>query len=91
MKSENRRFFPALAGLRAIAAGMIFFYHWFFSEAASLPLILRAPFDVGYVAVPILFALSGFLLTARYYRAFEQQRIAYGSYLVKRFVRIYPL
>ena len=91
MKSENRFFIPALTGLRAIAAGMIFFYHWFFNEAAFLPLILRAPFDVGYVAGPIFFALSGFLLTTRYYRSFEQQRITYGSYLVKRFVRLYPL
>jgi peptidoglycan/LPS O-acetylase OafA/YrhL len=91
MTSKNRSFVPALAGLRAIAASMIFFYHWFFNEAASLPLILRAPFDVGYVAVPIFFALSGFLLTTRYYRSFAQQRVTYGSYLVKRFVRIYPL
>jgi peptidoglycan/LPS O-acetylase OafA/YrhL len=91
MQSTHRFFVPALTGLRAIAAGMIFFYHWFFDEAASLPLILRAPFDVGYVAVPIFFALSGFLLTTRYYRSFEQQRTTYGSYLAKRFIRIYPL
>ena len=82
---------PALTGLRAIAAGMIFFYHWFFEEAKSLPLFLRAPFDVGYVAVPIFFALSGFLLTTRYHKAFAQKRITFGTYLTKRFARIYPL
>jgi len=69
---------------------MIFFYHWFFEEAKSLPLVLRAPFDVGYMAVPIFFALSGFLLTARHYKAFEQRRITFGTYLIRRFVRIYP-
>jgi peptidoglycan/LPS O-acetylase OafA/YrhL len=91
MKPRNSSFVPALTGLRAIAAGMIFFYHWFFNKAKSLPLILRAPFDVGYVAVSIFFALSGFLLTTRYYQAFEQQQITYGSYLAKRFIRIYPV
>jgi peptidoglycan/LPS O-acetylase OafA/YrhL len=82
---------PALTGLRAIAAGMIFFYHWFFQEAKSLPLALRAPFDVGYVAVPIFFALSGFLLTTRYHAALEQKHITFGAYLTRRLIRIYPL
>ncbi|MBN1315380.1 MAG: hypothetical protein JXA42_07930, partial [Anaerolineales bacterium] len=49
-------FVPALTGIRTIAAGMIFFYHWFFNEATSLPLLIRAPFNVGYVAVPIFFS-----------------------------------
>jgi peptidoglycan/LPS O-acetylase OafA/YrhL len=91
MRSRSSTIIPALTGLRATAAGMVFFYHWFFDKAASLPLILRAPFDVGYVAVPIFFALSGFLLTTRYHASFEQQRTTFRSYLVKRFVRIYPL
>jgi peptidoglycan/LPS O-acetylase OafA/YrhL len=90
-RSRNNAIIPALTGMRAIAAGMIFFYHWFFQEAKSLPLVLRAPFDVGYVAVPIFFALSGFLLTTRYYEAFERKRITFGAYLAKRLIRIYPL
>lgn len=90
-RSHSSAIVPALTGLRAIAAGMIFFYHWFFEEAKSLPLVLRAPFDVGYVAVPIFFALSGFLLTTRYHETFEQKRITFGAYLARRLIRIYPL
>jgi peptidoglycan/LPS O-acetylase OafA/YrhL len=87
----NRSMIPALTGLRAIAAAMIFFYHWFFEEAESLPLVLRAPFDVGYVAVPMFFALSGFVITTRYHAAFDQRRITFGTYLLRRFTRIYPI
>ncbi len=82
---------PSLTGIRAIAASLVFFYHWFFSYAASLPLIVRAPSEVGYVGVPIFFALSGFLITIRYHEDLHQRRISYGTYLTKRFIRIYPL
>jgi peptidoglycan/LPS O-acetylase OafA/YrhL len=70
---------------------MIFFYHWFFTEAESLPLLVRAPFDVGYVGVPIFFALSGFLITVHYYERFEKRRITFGKYLTRRLIRLYPL
>ena len=70
---------PPLTGIRAVAASLVFFYHWFFSYAASLPLIIRAPFEVGYVGVPIFFALSGFLITIRYYEDLRQRRIPYRT------------
>jgi peptidoglycan/LPS O-acetylase OafA/YrhL len=70
---------------------MIFFYHWFFHYVESLPLLIRAPFEVGYVSVSIFFALSGFLITYRYYRAFQWHEITFGRYLTSRLVRIYPL
>ncbi len=88
---DSKRYLPPLTGIRAIAAGLVFFYHWFFSYAAALPLLVRAPFEVGYVGVPIFFALSGFLLTVRYHGDFQHQRITFGAYLKKRFIRIYPL
>lgn len=91
MIPNRRAIIPALTGLRAVAAGMIFFYHWFFTHAASLPLAARAPFDVGYVGVAIFFALSGFLLTVRYLDDLEQRRTSYGGFLLKRFTRTYPL
>jgi len=73
---EKRHVIPGLTGMRAIAATMIFFYHWFFDNARILPLIFRAPFDVGYVAVPMFFALSGFLITERYYEDFIHRRVS---------------
>lgn len=82
---------PALTGLRAVAASLVFFYHWFFQYVDELPMWLGAPFKVGYVGVPIFFALSGFLITLRYLDQFGQEAIGYGRYLYKRFIRIYPL
>ncbi len=82
---------PALTGLRAVAAGMVFFYHWFFQYVDELPLLIGAPFKAGYVGVPIFFALSGFLITMRYLDDFGQKKITYGRYLYKRFMRIFPL
>ncbi|MCB0037513.1 MAG: acyltransferase, partial [Anaerolineales bacterium] len=81
----------ALTGLRTIAAGLVFFYHWFFTHAASLPFVVRAPFDVGYSGVPIFFALSGFLITLRYEADFRHGRVTYRSYIFKRIIRIFPL
>lgn len=91
VQPTKRHVIPALTGIRAVAAGMVFFYHWFFSYVETLPRLIRAPFEVGYVGVPIFFALSGFLITIRYYEALKQERIGYGRYLSKRFIRIYPL
>ena len=82
---------PALTGLRAVAASLVFFYHWFFQYVDELPKWLGAPFKVGYVGVPIFFALSGFLITLRYLDDFGEGKIGYGRYLYKRFIRIYPL
>ncbi|MCP4536955.1 MAG: acyltransferase [Chloroflexi bacterium] len=90
-KVQAKYHLSSLTGIRAVAASLVFFYHWFFSYAASLPLIIRAPFEVGYVGVPIFFALSGFLITIRYRDDLRQRQISYRTYLTKRFIRIYPL
>jgi len=82
---------PEITGLRALLACQIFLYHWFFDHASSFPLPLRAPFDVGYVGVTGFFLLSGFLLTIRYYPAAERRDLKHGQFVIKRFVRIYPL
>ncbi len=85
----------SLTGLRAIAAGMVFFYHWLFDTPQSWSLVPRAIVAHGYLGVAIFFALSGFLITVRYRDALRnasgERRISYGNYLLKRFVRIYPL
>src|SRR5215831_10676263 len=90
MAASEQRIAP-LTGLRAIAAALVFFYHWFFTHAAAWPLWARAPFDVGYVGVPIFFALSGFLIAVRYTDALAEGRISFGRYCLNRFARIYPL
>jgi peptidoglycan/LPS O-acetylase OafA/YrhL len=88
---QQNRIIPSLTGLRAIAAGVVFFYHWFFHYLEESPLLLSAPFRVGYVGVPIFFALSGFLITLRYYDDFIDKRTTYWAYMAKRIIRIFPL
>jgi len=80
--------FPALTGIRAVAAFMVFFHH--------LPLNLEPGFLIGlqlsfYTGVTLFFVLSGFLITHRYYGKIELSRKYAWNYLVNRFSRIYPL
>ncbi|MCL4504900.1 MAG: acyltransferase [Chloroflexi bacterium] len=82
---------PALTGMRAIAAAMVFFYHWLFNIPDQWAIIPRAIVREGYLGVTIFFALSGFLITVRYYDDLRERSISYGMYLFKRFARIYPL
>ncbi len=80
--------FPALTGIRAIAAYMVFIHH-------------RNPFDVSvfgqsihdffgefHVGVTLFFVLSGLLICNRYY---DDNYFNFKSYLLKRFARIYPV
>jgi len=90
MTASDKTIAP-LSGLRVIAAGLVFFYHWFFTHASSWPIVARAPFDVGYVGVPIFFALSGFLISLRYTPKLADRRVTYWQYWLNRFARIYPL
>lgn len=82
---------PALTGLRAVAAGMVFFFHWLFDTPNAWPVIPRAFVAQGALGVAIFFALSGFLITVRYRAPLEEKRVSYRTYLTKRFVRIYPV
>ncbi len=45
----------------------------------------------GQAGVTIFFALSGFLITVRYFDDLGAKRIGFGRYWLKRFARIYPV
>jgi peptidoglycan/LPS O-acetylase OafA/YrhL len=79
--------FPALTGIRAVAAFMVFFHH--------LPLLLH-PLMGGlqlsfFSAITWFFVLSGFLITYRYYGRIEFSASYAWNYFVNRFARIYPV
>ena len=91
-----RHYFPNLNGLRFIAAFMVFFHHMemrlglngsdnIFGESGSI-------YILGKLGVVFFFVLSGFLIT---YLLFEEKaqngRINYGSFLMRRVLRIWPL
>ncbi|MEO6923633.1 MAG: acyltransferase [Bryocella sp.] len=76
-KPENRKFYPALDGLRAIAFLMVFFEHYL-----SLPW--------GWAGVNIFFVLSGFLITGILFDTKESPHRIRNFY-VRRTLRIFPL
>jgi peptidoglycan/LPS O-acetylase OafA/YrhL len=84
-------YFPALTGVRAVAAYLVFWHHQnpFADAPASLTYQLVRQ---GYLGVSVFFVLSGFLIHHRYAAA---ARPADGrwwrGYLQNRFARIYPL
>ena len=79
---------PALTGIRAIAAFMVFFHHF--------PLeFLKIPgFDLQrelHVGVSLFFVLSGFLITYRYEDSYSLKKSWLKRYFLNRFARIYPV
>ncbi len=82
-----------LTGLRFIAASLVVFFHYFETvrvfDGASLPWITLLNGN-GQTGVSIFFALSGFLITARYRDQWVARSISFWQYWRKRFIRIYP-
>lgn len=81
-------FFPALTGFRAIAAWLVFVYHFFPFNNSPFPTIVNKVIWEFHFGVDLFFVLSGFLITYRYY---SQEKINFKKYMVNRFSRIYPM
>lgn len=81
---------PALTGVRALAAWLVFFHHHPTKILVVGPLALWWEMHVG---VTLFFVLSGFLITWRYDRRIEAGRREsfLRGYFVNRVARIYPL
>jgi peptidoglycan/LPS O-acetylase OafA/YrhL len=76
-RPENRAFYPALDGLRAIAFLMVFSLHYY-----TLPW--------GWAGVNIFFVLSGFLITGILFDSRDDPHRARNFY-IRRTLRIFPL
>lgn len=88
-KNDNtKRFFPALTGYRAIAAWMIFVYHFMPFKNPALPKLIKQVTWEFHIGVDMFFVLSGFLITYRY---FNDYPIHFKKYMVNRVARIYPM
>ncbi|OGX85639.1 acyltransferase family protein [Hymenobacter glacialis] len=88
-------YYPALTGLRAVAAYLVFFCHnapdridWRWLPMQSWLSRFMEEWGVG---VSIFFVLSGFLIATRYQVQATPTRAWWGTYLRNRFARIYPL
>jgi peptidoglycan/LPS O-acetylase OafA/YrhL len=81
-------YYPALTGLRAVAAYLVFFHHFRpvgLSEG-WLPLVLGQL----YVGVSLFFVLSGFVLATCYQQRVQLSGRWWRTYLWHRVARIYP-
>jgi len=79
--SENKRFYPALDGLRALAVLMVFYEHY---------LNFRPGLGWGWTGVDIFFVLSGFLITGILYDT-RNTAHRFRNFYVRRTLRIFPL
>jgi peptidoglycan/LPS O-acetylase OafA/YrhL len=94
---SKQTYFPALTGVRAIAAYLVFFLHFNpfrpveghteGSEFSSLFLI----FNELHIGVSIFFVLSGFLICLRYVESFQLTKHWFVRYFQNRVARIYPM
>lgn len=89
LKNHNSsEYFPALTGVRAIAAYMVFIHHfnpYANNENHKRLLYFFTEFNVG---VTLFFVLSGFLIGYRY---FGFSKLDFKQYIVNRIARIYPM
>lgn len=99
MKAIDKNYLPALTGVRAIAAWMVFIHHFNpLSNATNhriaadwAPEFLFRFFNEFHVGVTIFFVLSGFLICFRYYDNFHFTSVWFRKYLKNRVARIYPM
>jgi peptidoglycan/LPS O-acetylase OafA/YrhL len=78
---ENKVFYPALDGIRAIAVLMVFEYHYL-PAAASL--------NWGWAGVDLFFVLSGFLITGILYDT-RNRAHRFRVFYARRTLRIFPI
>ena len=76
-RPENRAFYPALDGLRALALLMVFLQHY-----------LAQPW--GFTGVDVFFVLSGFLITGILWDS-RSDTYRVRNFYVRRTLRIFPL
>lgn len=84
----NKVNFPALTGIRALAAFMVYIHHYNPFSVVIFGQYCHDFFSEFHIGVTIFFVLSGFLICNRYY---EEQNFSFKSYFIKRFARIYPM
>ena len=84
MGPEKRRgrasFRPEIQGLRAVAVGLVVFYH-----------LWPLRFSGGFVGVDVFFVISGYLITSHIYREVERTgTISLLSFWARRIRRLLP-
>lgn len=86
MKANS--YIPALTGVRAIAAFLVFFHHF---NQADFIYPIRRTLNEFHMGVTMFFVLSGFLICMRYYDTCEISSDWFRKYIKNRIARIYPM
>ncbi len=84
-------YIPALTGVRALAAYLVFISHFYYVFGESIPQPVQKFFREFHIGVTIFFVLSGFLIAFRYYDNFSLTKDWFKQYLKNRVARIYPM
>ncbi|MFY9464846.1 MAG: acyltransferase [Sediminibacterium sp.] len=85
---KSNVYIPALTGVRAIAAFLVFFHHF---NQAEFPYPLFRILNEFHIGVTLFFVLSGFLICLRYFDTCEINGTWFRKYLKNRIARIYPM
>ncbi len=92
LPKESSREIKPLTSLRAIAAALVFFYHFIYLRN-PMPArdVFGAVLENGFIGVTLFFVLSSFVLTLRYYGDIQRETFRWGIYIKRRVARIYPI
>ena len=90
-KRDLQNYIPALTGVRALAAYLVFISHYEYLFDGSFPHFIRRFFLEFHIGVTIFFVLSGFLIAFRYFDTFQLTKDWFKQYLKNRVARIYPM
>jgi peptidoglycan/LPS O-acetylase OafA/YrhL len=86
------KYYKNLDGVRAIAALMVMFFHFFRSitPSSKIMILLTEVSSVGQTGVTLFFVLSGFLITRILIRT-KQSEGFFKNFYIRRTLRIFPL
>jgi len=87
---SNRKFIPALTGLRTICAYGIFFYHTGVVKKENYP-VLYIIINQFYSFIPFFFVISAFVIIYSYYKPSGYTKNEFYNYFINRFARIFPI
>lgn len=81
----------ALTGLRFFAALWVVLFHYFRGELEPISIVkpIKWLFDLGYLAVPMFFILSGFILSHNYFPSYSLKD--HAEFIYRRFARLWPV
>jgi peptidoglycan/LPS O-acetylase OafA/YrhL len=86
-----QNYIPALTGVRALAAYLVFISHYAYAFDENFPRGVQRFLNEFHIGVTIFFVLSGFLIAFRYFDNFKLTGDWFRQYLKNRVARIYPM